>query len=49
MSLIVFILNKQKNNCDKGFVLLPTFFTRTRSVWLVLMWEMIYRCTRSVI
>lgn len=35
MSPIVFVLNKQKNNCDKGFILLPTFFSRTRSLWLI--------------
>lgn len=34
MTLIGFIFDKQKNNCDKDFILLATFITMTRLAWL---------------
>lgn len=44
MSVIVFILDKRKNNGDKGFRTLPTFFARTRSVWSILYMQVYKTC-----
>lgn len=50
MSLIGFIFDKQKNNHDKGFILLAAFITRTRMAWLVSYMQVYKICyLRSII